>query len=238
MSTPSSIIARRACAALMVLMAASACAKQDVADEIGAQQAATRTATPTAGPEATGAPLGSGDDQARPGPVGDGKPGDDKTALASPITIPAIQQNGLPVDPSQIYGQGVIKYVEQRISEQCPDQSMCGFSVVAARQEPETAPEASEVRDYCAFVPTAEQANEVTVTEPVPITLNCVWHYKPAGEDGVGNSDGTADDTGSTGSSDTDSDDDSTSSSESSEPSSDPSDSSDASEPSDRPTTQ
>jgi hypothetical protein len=215
----------------MVLVAASGCAKQDAADvEIGAQPPTTRTATPTAGPQATGAPLGSGHDEAPPGPVGDGEAGDDGTALASPITIPAIQQNGLPVDPSEIYGEGVIKYVEQRISEQCPDQSLCGFSVVAARQEPDTAPEASEVRDYCAFVPTAEQANEVTVTEPVQITLNCVWHYKPAG-DGVGDSDGTTDDTDSTGSSDTESDDDSSSSF-------DPGDSSEPSEPADRPTTQ
>jgi hypothetical protein len=218
----------------MILMAASGCAKHDGADvEIGAQQATTRTATPTAGPQATGAPLGSGHDEARPGPVGDDNKGDDKTALASPITIPAIQQNGLPVDPSQIYGQGVIQYVEQRISEQCPDQSLCGFSVIAARQEPEPAPEASEVHDYCAFVPTAEQANEVTVTEPVQITLNCVWHYKPAGEGGVGDSDGTTDDTDSTGSSDTESGE-----SSSSESSSGPGDSSDTSEPADQPATQ
>jgi hypothetical protein len=176
-------------AAVLCLLTLFSCAKQHDAAEAGlAEQLTTsRAGAPTVGPGATaapsvgaqapGAPIGSGQGGRAPGgPIGGGSK--DNKALASPITIPAIQQNGQPLDDSEVYPGGVIGYVENDIRSQCPDGTLCGFTVTAVRHEPDTAPEASAVRDYCAFTPTEEQSNPVTVTEPVDIALNCVWHYK------------------------------------------------------------
>jgi hypothetical protein len=165
----------------LCLVTLFSCAKQHDAAEAGsAEQLTTSRAgapTPSVGAQAPGAPIGQGQGGSAPGgPIGGGSK--DNKALASPITIPAIQQNGQPVDDSEVYPGGVIGYVENDIRSQCPDGTLCGFTVTAVRHEPDTAPEASAVRDYCAFTPTEEQSKRVTVTEPVDIALNCVWHYK------------------------------------------------------------
>lgn len=180
-----------AVATVLCVLTLSSCVKEQDAAEAGSvEQLTTAPAgTPTAGPGAPGAPIGSGQDGGAPGgPIGGG-PKDNK-ALASPITIPAIQQNGQPVDDSEIYPGGVIGYVENDIRSQCADGTLCGFTVTAVRHEPATVPEASAVRDYCAFTPTEEQGAPVTVTHPVDIALNCVWHYKDA-DAGIGTPDST-----------------------------------------------
>ena len=178
-------------AAVLCVLTLFSCAKQHDASEAGlAEQPTTsRAGAPTAGPGATadpsvgaqapGAPIGQGEGGGAPGgPIGGGSK--DSTALASPITIPAIQQDGQPVDDHEIYPGGVIGFVENDIRSQCPDGTLCGFTVTAVRHEPDTAPEASAVHDFCAFTKTEAQRNPVTVTHPVDIPLNCVWHYKEA----------------------------------------------------------
>jgi hypothetical protein len=178
-------------AAVLCVLTLFSCAKQHDSAEAGlaAQPTTSRAGAPTAGPGATaapsvgarapGAPIGQGQGGGAPGgPIGGGSK--DSTALASPITIPAIQQNGQPVDDHEIYPGGVIGFVENDIRSQCPDGTLCGFTVTAVRHEPDTAPEASAVRDFCALTPTEAQGNSVTVTHPVDIPLNCVWRYKEA----------------------------------------------------------
>ncbi|MFV8048395.1 hypothetical protein [Mycobacterium sp. 48b] len=173
-------------AAVLCLLLPTGCAKQDEQPELGAERSTTAGAnTPTTdkGPTdewpeqgAKGAPNGQGQGEAKGGPIGDGsKTG---TALASPITIPAIQQQGQPVDDDVRYPGGVIGFVEELIRNQCADGTLCGFTVTAVRHEPDTPPEASAERDYCAYTQGEEQKESVTYTEPATIALNCVWHYK------------------------------------------------------------
>ena len=120
--------------------------------------------------------MGQGDGEAHGGPVGDGAK--DGQALASPIIIPAIQQQGQPVDDDpERYPGGVIGYVENAIREQCPDGTLCGFTVTAARHEPDPPADVSAQRAFCAFIQSPDQQQAVTHTEPAVITLNCVWHY-------------------------------------------------------------
>lgn len=177
-------------AALFCLLMLCGCAKPDPAEEgLGEQQSTPRieaassgagaTADSDGGAQAPGGPIGQGQGGVAPGgPIGDGSNG--TKALASPIEIPAIQQNGQPVDDSVQYPGGVTGYVETYIRRQCPDGTLCGFTVTPVRHEPVTAPEASAVRDFCAFTPTEAQLNPVIVTHPVDIPLDCVWHYKDA----------------------------------------------------------
>lgn len=165
----------------------ASCAKQVEQTGLGATDRLTtaaadspttrpRTGVVPTGEEARGGPIGKAEGEAKGGPLNAGsKEGE---VLASPITIPAIQQDGQPVDDHERYPGGVIGSVENTIRSQCPDGTLCGFTVTAARHEPETPPEASADRDYCAFVPSPDHREDVTYTKPATIVLDCVWHYK------------------------------------------------------------
>ncbi|CRZ17284.1 hypothetical protein [Mycolicibacterium neworleansense] len=179
-------------AAVLCLLLPTGCAKQDEQPAPGAQRstasgaagATTENGRADARPEqgAKGAPNGQGQGEAKGGPIGGGSKSG--TALASPITIPAIQQQGQPVDDDVRYPGGVIGFVEDLIRDQCADGTLCGFTVTAVRHEPDTAPEPSAERDYCAYIQGEEQKESVTYTEPATVALNCVWHYTEPDDSG------------------------------------------------------
>ncbi|OBF13698.1 hypothetical protein A5727_16695 [Mycobacterium sp. ACS4331] len=176
----------RTTAAAVCLLLLASCAKQveQTASESAVQPTTAAAEGPTTQPRSGGGPTEQG---ARGGPIGQAQGGgkggpinagsNEGEALASPITIPAIQQDGQPVDDDETYPGGVIGFVEDSIRSQCPDGTLCGFTVTADRQEPETPPAASAERTICAFVPSPDHKEAVTYTKPVTIVLDCVWHY-------------------------------------------------------------
>ena len=130
------------------------------------------TPTPRA-PGAPGAPEDRDDNYARGGPIGqDSHSG---VVVASPITIPALQQDGNPVDD-------VIRYVEANLALQCQGSTMCGIKVVSAPRNTEPVLATDDASShFCAFNRTDEWEQERDVVPPATLALECTWGSAESG---------------------------------------------------------